>query len=153
MQSPLVLAKLNLIIEVLINNRRQLIFSITVRERMKRNILYVMVFAFVGMLSISESKAQLFSKAKLEVTVIDGLGNPVKGAKVSLYSSQDDYQSNQNAVQSGTTDAKGKVVFKKLDTISFFIDARTKELNNDGRGVQTDVLVKMKKSKVNIVVE
>lgn len=120
---------------------------------MKRNILYVMVFAFVGMLSISESKAQLFSKAKLEVMVIDGLGNPVEGAKVSLYSSQDDYQSSQNAVQTGTTDAKGKVVFKKLDTISFFIDARTKELNNDGRGVQTDVLVKMKKSKVNIVVE
>ena len=90
----------------------------------------------------------------LKITVIDNLGNVVKGAEVTIYTSEEDYRGNVNPAQEKQfTDSKGRVTFKKLEPVSYFIDARKGDKNNDGEGVQTGKLQEGKVNKVNTVIE
>lgn len=90
---------------------------------------------------------------KLRITVIDGLGNFVEGASVSIYASEADYRVSQNPVATEKTDDKGRVTFKKLDTIPYYIEAKKGELNNNGEGVLTGKLTEGRINKVNTVIE
>ena len=90
---------------------------------------------------------------KLKVTVIDGNGNFVEGADVTLFLSKEDYINSQNPSTSAKTDSKGKVVFKKLEPRKYYLDVRKGEKNNDGRGSETDNLQEGRVNKVNIVIE
>lgn len=90
---------------------------------------------------------------KLKVTVIDGTGNFVEGATVTLFLTKDDYINNQNATSSANTDAKGKVIFKKLEPRKYYLDVRKAQQNNDGRGSETDKLKEGRVNKVNVVIE
>jgi hypothetical protein len=90
---------------------------------------------------------------KLRVTVIDGLGNFVEGATVNLYYTDDDYRASENAIATEKTDEKGRVQFKGLEPISYFIDARKDDLNNDAEGVKTAPLEEGKLNKVNTIIE
>ncbi|MFK7951480.1 MAG: carboxypeptidase-like regulatory domain-containing protein [Ekhidna sp.] len=120
---------------------------------MKKNTLMMVAVFSVFMLTISTpSSAQLF-KTKLQITVIDGLGNVVEGAEVKLFANETDYKSSENVVTSGTTDDKGRVKFKPLETQAYFLDVRKGDLMNDGRAVKTTVLEKGKTTRVNIVIE
>ena len=90
----------------------------------------------------------------LKITVIDNLGNVVKGAEVTIYRNEDNYRDSENPVQPQKfTDEKGRVTFKKLAPVSYFIDARKGDQNNDGQGVQTGKLKEGKVNKVNTVIE
>mgnify|MGYP001799500044 CR=1 FL=1 len=90
----------------------------------------------------------------LKITVIDHLGNVVKGAEVSIYRTEDNYRDNTNPVQEKKiTDEKGRVTFKKLAPVSYFIDARKGDANNDGEGVRTGKLKEGKVNRVNTVIE
>jgi len=112
-------------------------------------ITLLMTFFFT-----SESKAQLsFLPTKLKVTVIDGTGNFVENAMVTLYLTKDDYINSENPLTSELTDEKGVVKFKGLEPRVYFLDARKADANNDGRGSQTDKLNEGKTNKVNIVIE
>lgn len=90
----------------------------------------------------------------LRVTVIDNLGNFVQGAQVIIYSSQDDYNGDENPVAGPlTTDKKGRVTFKNLTSQSYFVDARFGDKTNIGEGVKTAPLQEGRINKVNTVIQ
>jgi len=99
-----------------------------------------------------EPKNEEILPTRLEITVIDNLGNQVQDAKVMIFKSQDDYINHENEVFSGTTDKKGTVKFKDLEPISYFIDARKGDLSNEGHGAGIEALEEGKLNKVNIVI-
>jgi hypothetical protein len=90
---------------------------------------------------------------KLRVTVIDGLGNFVEGAKVSIYENEKSYLASENPIASETTDKKGRVTFKDVKNIVYFIEAKEGDKNNNGEGVKTGKLEEGKLNKVNTVIE
>lgn len=104
---------------------------------------------FASVLSV---KGQIIT-TQLQVTVIDELGNFVEGAEVKLFLSEKDYRSDENLAFVGKTNEKGRVKFKEVKTVAYFIDARKGDQNNNGKGVQTGVLTKGKVNKVNTVIE
>ncbi|MBV6647632.1 MAG: hypothetical protein KI790_19395 [Cyclobacteriaceae bacterium] len=116
-------------------------------------ILVVELIMLFIILSTYSSQAQSFLPTKLKVTVIDGLGNFVEKAEVKLFLSKEDYMNSVNPVFEGKTNAKGQVVFKKVEPISYFIDARKNKLNNDGEGVQIQELQEGRINKINTVIE
>lgn len=115
-----------------------------------RLIAFISILFMAG--TSAETKAQLLP-TKLRVTVIDGLGNYVEGAAVSIYENEKDYLASENAVATLKTDKKGRVLFKDLKVISYFIEAKKEDQSNDGEGVQTAVLSEGKINRVNTVIE
>lgn len=85
-------------------------------------------------------------------TIVDELGNMVEGATVTLYVSKEDYREEVNPAQTGLTNAKGMVTFKKLDPKVYFIHAYKGDKNNNFAGVETDALVAGKMNKITIVI-
>ncbi|MEM9338738.1 MAG: carboxypeptidase regulatory-like domain-containing protein [Bacteroidota bacterium] len=99
------------------------------------------------------SSAEQLLPTKLRITVIDGLGNFVEDASVSIYETEEDYKASENAVALLRTDAKGRVTFKNLKTISYYIEAKLDDKNNNGEGVLTGELLEGRINKVNTVIE
>ncbi len=121
---------------------------------MKQKHIFSLLIVFFGftLISIAYPVEEIFP-TKLRVTVIDGLGNEVEGAMVTLYLTEEDYRSSENAIDSGVTDKKGRVTFKDLEPVSYYLDARTGEMNNDGKGAKTAELLEGKINTVNTVIE
>lgn len=90
---------------------------------------------------------------KLRITVIDGLGNFVENASVSIYEKEEDYRASENPIATLRTDSKGRVTFKGLKTIAYYIEAKKDDKNNVGEGVLTGELSEGKVNKVNTVIE
>ncbi len=108
---------------------------------------------FLLMIVSTSFQAQLLPTS-LKITVLDNLGNIVKNAEVNLYGNEEDYRNNENPIAEALrTDRKGRVIFKKLTSKSYFIDARKGDKNNDGEGVQTAKLKEGRVNKVNTVIE
>jgi protocatechuate 3,4-dioxygenase beta subunit len=99
-----------------------------------------------------EPDAQILP-TKLRITVIDGLGNIVEGAEVAIYDNEKNYLASENPVQTLKTDKKGRVTFKDVKTIQYFIEAKKGDQNNNGEGVVTGKLIEGKINKVNTVIE
>ncbi len=90
----------------------------------------------------------------LKITVLNELGNIVEGASVQLFTTDADYRAEENSVtEAQLTDKKGKVTFKKLEPIVYFVNVEKGDKNNDGAGVQTDVLKTGLLNKVTIIIE
>ena len=115
-------------------------------------VIALLTVLLIGASSFESVENQLLP-TKLRVTVIDGLGNFVEDASVSIYETEEDYRASKNPVASIKTDNKGRVTFKDLKTISYFIDARKGDMNNDGEGVKTAALSEGRINKVNTVIE
>lgn len=90
---------------------------------------------------------------KLRVTVIDGLGNFVEGANVSIYEDEKSYLASENPVATLVSDSKGRVTFKELKPMAYFIEANRGDMNNNAEGVKTGILAEGKLNKVNTVIE
>ena len=118
---------------------------------MKKTLIPILLI-FLFTVPATHTHAQVL-KTKLKVSVRNDLGNSVKGAVVTLYKTQADYENNENAIQTGETDEKGCVLFKELEPVSYFMDARKGDQNNDGRGVQTTKLIAKKKNMVATIIE
>jgi hypothetical protein len=89
----------------------------------------------------------------LEITVRDELGNVVEGATVRLFKTQEDYDKGQQAVQeTRKTDAKGKVIFRELEAIEYFVQAEKGDLDNSAAGVKTNVLTPKKTNKITVII-
>jgi uncharacterized GH25 family protein len=88
----------------------------------------------------------------VKITIVDELGNSVEGATVTLYNNKEDYRAEENPVQTGLTDKKGIVTFKKLDAKVYFVHAYKGDKNNNFAGVQTDTLKEGKVNKIIIVI-
>ena len=89
----------------------------------------------------------------LKVVVRNNLGNTEENVKVQLYKSKDDYRSETQAVGEDFTDQKGRVTFKKLEPIVYYINATKGEANNYGIGAQTDTLKEGRINKLTVIIE
>lgn len=119
---------------------------------MKYILFLVSAILLAGLFSFKNSNNGVLP-TKLRITVIDGLGNPTEGAEVSIFDSEESYRAGEGAVATDTTDIKGRVTFKELKPISYYIYAHKDDMNNDGEGVVTAPLDEGKLNKVNTVIE
>jgi hypothetical protein len=95
---------------------------------------------------------QIF-KTNLKITVLDELGNPVSGAKVTIFKNKLDYNAEKNPVQdTKITNNKGQVTFKKVDTIAYYVLAKKGDMDNVGAGEIITELEKNKLNKANVVI-
>ena len=119
-------------------------------KQISLSTLILMVFMTFSQCAAAQKK---LLPTNLRVTVIDGKGNFVEDATVSIYSTEEDYINNENVLKVDRTDGKGRVTFKKMGPQVYFIQVVKDELNNDGRGSQTSQLEEGKTNKVNVVIE
>jgi len=112
-------------------------------------------FLYLLMLMVSFSPAApKVLPTSLKITVLNELGNPTEGTEVTLYITKADYKSETNPIApSRKTDAKGKVVFKNLQPIPYFVLAVFGEKSNIGAGVLTQQLQEGRINKVNTIIE
>ena len=121
-------------------------------KKIKNSVVLSLLLVFTLTMSSFELNSPL--PTSLRITIIDELGNPVEGASVQLYATDEDYRAETNPVsEAQLTDKKGKTTFKKLESIIYFVNAEKGDKNNDGAGVQTDTLKTGLLNKVNIVIE
>ncbi|MEP7195405.1 MAG: hypothetical protein ABI851_02730 [Saprospiraceae bacterium] len=81
-----------------------------------KNLIYsILGILFLSVISCSKSD----DPATLELTVLDNLGNRVVGATVLLYTSQQDYDLNQNFT-GFTTNTEGELTVKELNGDKYF---------------------------------
>lgn len=92
-------------------------------------------------------------KTQAHFTVRDDLGNIVAGATVKLYETEDDYADETNEVATGETDEKGRVKFKELKSIPYFVLAEKDDKNNFGGGEKTGKLEENRINKITIVIQ
>lgn len=116
-----------------------------------RNQFLTLVIFLVALVSIHIAHGQN-AKTKLQVTVIDNLGNNIEGAIITIYSSAEDYQNIENQLIKGETDSKGRFQFKGLESKSYFLSVRKDHLKNDKQGAQTGLLSEKKTNKVIVVI-
>ncbi len=116
---------------------------------MKLALLFSMLF--FG--TYAESVEDQLLPTKLRITVINGLGNYVEGASVSIYENEEDYRASENAIANGETNKKGRVIFKDLKPMAYYVEAKKGDQNNNGEGVLTGTLSEGKTNRVNTVIE
>ncbi|MEP5610760.1 MAG: carboxypeptidase regulatory-like domain-containing protein [Cyclobacteriaceae bacterium] len=119
---------------------------------MNKLVVLAALFLFLSTAVSFETEAQILP-TKLTVTVIDGLGNFVEGAEVKLYKTEADYRGSTNPAASGVSDKKGRVKFKEVQSVVYFLEVIKDDMNNNGEGVQTGPLAAKKTNKVNVVIE
>ena len=119
---------------------------------MKNIKKFLFLFFFIPlMFQANEAEAQFTTKLRL--TVLDDLGNTVEGAEVTLYKTKTDYEKEVNAVQETVlTDEKGRVTFKKLEAISYYVIVRKGDMNNQGGGEIISALEPKKLNKANVII-
>ena len=112
-----------------------------------RNYLFLLLF-----LSSFFAQGQLI-KTSLQVIVRNELGNTESDVSVRLFKSKADYDKLENAAtETLKTDKNGKVVFKDLEAIEYYINAEKASLNNFGAGEETAKLQANRINKITIVV-
>ncbi len=117
-------------------------------------IQFLGVLCTILVLSSFMKPTNQVTPTSVRITVLNKLGNPVENAKVILYANEEDYEKEQNAVAGPSfTDDKGRVTFKTLDAIQYYVQVvKDDESNYDG-GEKTDQLEKGKVNKINIIIE
>ena len=121
---------------------------------MKKYSLSLPVFSLLLLAFFSFSSPDQLFKTSLRLTILNELGNPVEGAKVTLYNSLEDYRQEENPVSATEmTDDKGRVKFSDLEPKVYFVEATKDNMSNAGAGVQTDTLQENRMNKINIIIE
>ena len=115
------------------------------------------IFFLIGIMSLFflgfYNPYQGILKTSLEITIMNRLGNIVESCEVQLYGNRSDYENEENPVaESQMTNKKGKVLFKELETLPYFIRAEKAVANNFGEGEMVDTLVAGRRNKVSIVI-
>lgn len=118
-----------------------------------KRILIALPFVLV-LSSFSLNKQDNIFDTKLRITVLDDLGNPIEGANVTLYGSEEDYKASENAIDKPhTTDDRGRTTFEELEAKMYWVYAEKGNKNNNMMGVHTDTLKENRTNKVNIVIQ
>jgi uncharacterized GH25 family protein len=120
---------------------------------MRNIVLLALLFCMMAFVPANKS-SQGILKTSLQITILDELGNPVEGASVELYKTEEDYLAFQNpATEKMLTDKKGKVTFRDLEPIAYYVNAERDGATNDGAGAKTEKLIEKRLNKVNIIIE
>jgi uncharacterized GH25 family protein len=111
------------------------------------------ILIFLSAVFVITTAAQVFNTS-IRITILNELGNPVEGAAVQLYHSEEDYRQETNpATEVYYTDKKGQVKIKDLEAKVYYVNAEKGDKNNIGAGVMTDTLEEKKLNKVTIIIE
>lgn len=70
------------------------------------------------------------NKPQLEIGVKDNTGQPVSGAVITLFLTQDDWNKKVNAVQTMSSDSKGTALFKDLEEKVYYFLVEKGTQNN-----------------------
>lgn len=100
---------------------------------MKRKILSYLLLLFAVTILTNCSKKDSSpppADTKLQLTILDNLGNPVSAASVRLYGSESDFGNDINYVGLGTTNATGVIVFSQLSAKKYYWYAEKGCTNN-----------------------
>lgn len=116
---------------------------------MKKFVLITLAMAFIA--TVTSFQIQK-SYTRLTITIIDELGNKVEGASVKIYKTKEDYDKLENEVAAETSDSKGRVYFRELEPIAYYVLAEKDDMNNVTLGEKTSVLEENKNNKANIVI-
>lgn len=115
-----------------------------------RKLFYSLAFSF-AMLGTTAS-AQLI-KTTLHVIVRNGLGNLEQGAKVTLYKTKEDYEKSINpATAAVETNQEGKVIFKNIEAIAYYLFVEKGDMNNSGAGEKIEKLAPNRINKSTVVI-
>lgn len=110
---------------------------------------YLILFTFI---SFSSASAQLI-KTSLHIIIRNELGNTETDVNVRLFKTKADYDKLENAATPTLkTDKNGKVIFKELEPIEYYINAEKGSLNNFGAGEETTKLDANRINKLTIVI-
>lgn len=89
----------------------------------------------------------------LNVTVLNGLGNPEPGAKVQLFENEKDYREEKNVALEGITDKKGVLKFKEIKAISYYVIVRKDDKDNSDGAEQIGKLESGRINKATIIIQ
>ncbi len=120
---------------------------------MKFKISLILIAGLMVFFSETQAQENKILNTKLQITVLNSLGNPVIGAKVSIYESEEDYLADENVI--GTvvlTDKKGRAMFKDLLPKKYYIFARDGSMDNADGNQSTDKLTQGVKNKVTVII-
>ena len=119
---------------------------------MKKLLLLICLTGFITSSLNFKTPDQIFTTS-LQVIVRNELGNAEKGVKVRLFKSKEDYDQLINpSTETFETDEKGKVLFKNLEPVVYYIIAEKDAANNAGAGEQTAALESNKLNKITVVI-
>lgn len=122
------------------------------RNNLIRSVLFIAVVTMITSFRPIEEEVAL--PTSLKITVLDDLGNFVEGATVVLFTTKEDYQAETNPITTeDKTDKKGRITFKDLEPMPYYILASFDEKSNIGAGVLTAPLLEGKSNRVNTIIE
>ena len=112
------------------------------------------VLAMLVCASLLTMSAYQVMPTGVRITVLNKLGTPVENAKVTLFANEADYEKEENAVAGPAfTDEKGRVTFKNLEEVQYYVQVVKGDESNYGEAEKTDKLEKGKINKFNIIIE
>lgn len=117
----------------------------------KLSITFLLVTICIVFTNFKEANTLRLS-TKLQVTVLDDIGNIQKNAKVILYAHIKYYDLKKHPAASGKTNEKGQIVFKNLKAIPYFIHAERGNKDNTLGATKVGRLKKGKMNKVNVII-
>jgi hypothetical protein len=116
--------------------------------------LIVSAIVVVLLLSIADPASAQKIPTKMKVVVMNADSSLVEGANVKLYASEEDYRAETNQVgETATTNKKGLVKIKYLDTIPYYVLVEKDKKSNIGESVMTEALQEGKVNKVGIIIK
>lgn len=119
---------------------------------MKKTFILLLPILFI-LVSFGFVSPEQIIKTSLQVIVRNELGNLEEGVKVRLFKTKEDYDKLENqATPTLETDAKGKVIFKEVEAIEYYINAEKGDRNNFGAGEKIAPLEANKINKATIVI-
>ena len=102
--------------------------------------------------SFHSLQAQLLN-TKLQVTVLDDLGNLVEGASIRLFATEEDYTKEQNQVgKTLQTDNKGRASYDTLEPKVYYIIVEKGDMDNSDGGTKTESFTPKRINKVTIII-
>ncbi len=112
-----------------------------------RTLFILLLFTVAG----QAAQAQIL-KTKLEVTVLDEIGNVVEGAKVMAFDNRVDYENLEKPGFEGVTDHKGKITFKGVIPTEYYLYIEKGDMTNYGGGEKTAKLDDGKTNRIRVVI-
>ena len=102
-------------------------------------IIYIAIATTV--ISCQKETIILPPDTSLEITVTDDFGNIVRGATVELYATENDFYDATNVIETGLTDANGRITFGNLSSAKYYwyVSKDCKNNMNGGFGVTSAI--------------
>jgi len=112
-----------------------------------KKIVYIsmlFVFALFSCERTFETEVKTTTPPELHVIAQNADGDPIEGASVSLYTSQEDYTNETNVLSSKQTNGEGKAIFTESELADpgiYYIRATNGTQNNDASQTETPFLL------------